>query len=73
MLKSEGGMAVRRLITEQQRLAGNHMALKVEEIRESIEPTLKSLFEEMQASGKDMSAAVDAYNRLWNIVKKSAE
>lgn len=73
MLKSQAGMEVRRLLTEQQRLAGSQMSMKAEEIREITEPTIKALFEEMQASGRDMSAAVDAYNHLWNIVKKSAE
>ena len=70
-MKSDSGRDMRRMLTEQQRTVGNSMAMKVEEIREVYEPTLKALFEEMQASGRDMSEAVEAYNRLWEIVKKS--
>ena len=33
MLKSQAGMDIRRMLTEQQRLAGSHMSLKAEEIR----------------------------------------
>lgn len=73
MLKSQAGMDIRRMLTEQQRLAGSQMSMKAEEIREATEPTIKALFEEMQAEGLDMAEAVDAYNRLWDIVKKTAK
>jgi predicted transcriptional regulator len=73
MLKSQAGMEIRRLMTEQQRLAGSQMSMKAEEIREATEPSIKALFETMQAEGLDMSEAVDAYNRLWEIVKQTAK
>lgn len=73
MLKSQAGMEIRRLMTEQTRLASSQMAMKAEEIREATEPTIKALFETMQSEGLDMSEAVDAYNRLWDIVKKTAK